>query len=224
MREKKTLSEQIYTDIKREISNQELASGEKINIKEVARRYGVSDTPVKQALQRLAEEKLVVNTPNKGMRVRTMTPHELNDIFDLRLMMDLYFANDIITALHYNTTLREQLLQNLQQQKDFIASKDSTSNAEQYFQLDLQFHTLFLTASGNQKAVEVLKDLQPFSLSAGAYFNQPHSRDCECVAEHQAILDATFAGDSEALRAAITTHIHNSQRAFQLIFNVNQMV
>lgn len=224
MREKKTLSEQIYMDIKREISNQELASGEKINIKEVARRYGVSDTPVKQALQRLAEEKLVVNTPNKGMRVRTLTPHELNDIFDLRLMMDLYFANDIITALHYNTTLREQLLDNLKQQKDFVSSKNSSSNAEQYFQLDLQFHTLFLTASGNQKAVEVLKDLQPFTFSAGAYFNQPHSRDCECVAEHQAILDATLAGDSEALRAAITTHIHNSQRAFQLIFNVNQMV
>lgn len=224
MREKKTLSEQIYADIKRDISNQELASGEKINIKEVARRYGVSDTPVKQALQRLAEEKLVVNTPNKGMRVRTLTPHELNDIFDLRLMMDLYFSNDIITALHYNTTLREQLLENLQQQKDFISSKNSISNAEQYFQLDLQFHTLFLTASGNQKAVEVLKDLQPFTLSAGAYFKQPHSRDCECVAEHQAIVDATLAGDSEALRAAITTHIHNSQRAFQLIFNVNQMV
>lgn len=104
-----TLADQIYADIKKDITNKQLVSGEKINIKELARKYGVSDTPVKQALQRLAEEKLVVNTPNKGMSVRTLTPHELNDTFDIRLMMDTFFIKDIITTLNYNSTLRQQL-------------------------------------------------------------------------------------------------------------------
>ena len=106
MSEKITLADQIYADIKKDITNKQLVSGEKINIKELARKYGVSDTPVKQALQRLAEEKLVVNTPNKGMSVRTLTPHELNDTFDIRLMMDTFFIKDIITTLNYNSTLR----------------------------------------------------------------------------------------------------------------------
>lgn len=105
MSEKITLADQIYADIKKDITNKQLVSGEKINIKELARKYGVSDTPVKQALQRLAEEKLVVNTPNKGMSVRTLTPHELNDTFDIRLMMDTFFIKDIITTLNYNSTL-----------------------------------------------------------------------------------------------------------------------
>lgn len=163
MSEKITLADQIYADIKKDITNKQLVSGEKINIKELARKYGVSDTPVKQALQRLAEEKLVVNTPNKGMSVRTLTPHELNDTFDIRLMMDTFFIKDIITTLNYNSTLRQQLLENMEKQKQFIACNDSTMDAEGYFQLDLEFHMLYLTASGNQKAVEVLKDLQPFT-------------------------------------------------------------
>ena len=175
-------------------------------------------------MQRLAEEKLVVNTPNKGMSVRTLTPHELNGTFDIRLMMDTFFIKDIITTLNYNSTLRQQLLENMEKQKQFIACNDSTMDAEGYFQLDLEFHMLYLTASGNQKAVEVLKDLQPFTFSAGTYFNQPHYRDCECVEEHQAILDAALAADPEGLRKAIETHISNSRRAFQLIFKVNQMV
>lgn len=224
MSEKVTLADQIYTDIKKEITNKQLISGEKINIKELARKYGVSDTPVKQALQRLAEEKLVVNTPNKGMSVRTLTPHELNDTFDIRLMMDSFFIKDIITTLNYNNALREQLLENMEKQKQLVACADSTVDAAGFFQLDLEFHILYLTASGNQKAVEILKELQPFTFSAGTYFNQPHYRNCECVQEHQEILDAALSADPESLRKAIETHIANSRRAFQLIFKVNQMV
>lgn len=147
MSEKITLADQIYADIKKDITNKQLVSGEKINIKELARKYGVSDTPVKQALQRLAEEKLVVNTLNKGMSVRTLTPHELNDTFDIRLMMDTFFIKDIITTLNYNSTLRQQLLENMEKQKQFISCNDSTVDAEGYFQLDLEFHVLYLTAS-----------------------------------------------------------------------------
>ena len=73
--------------------------------------------PVKQALQRLAEEKLVVNTPNKGMSVRALTPHELQDIFDMRLMMDTFFVKDIVTTLNYNHGLRQQLIDCLEAQK-----------------------------------------------------------------------------------------------------------
>ena len=212
MSEKITLADQIYADIKKDITNKQLVSGEKINIKELARKYSVSDTPVKQALQRLAEEKLVVNTPNKGMSVRTLTPHELNDTFDIRLMMDTFFIKDIITTLNYNSTLRQQLLENMEKQKQFIACNDSTMDAEGYFQLDLEFHMLYLTASGNQKAVEVLKDLQPFTFSAGTYFNQPHYRDCECVEEHQAILDAAEKHDPQAAVQAMKMHMEQTEK------------
>lgn len=93
-----------------------------------------------------------------------------------------------------------------------------------FFELDLEFHTLYLAASGNQKAVNVFRDMQPFTYASGTYVSQPHYRDCECVEEHQAILDAALASDLDALKAAVTAHLNNSRKALQLIFKVNQMI
>lgn len=224
MGKKQTLTDKIYQDIKDDISAKVFEPGEKLNIKELARKYNVSDTPVKQALQRLADEKIVVNTPNKGMSVRAMTPHEMTDIFDIRLMMDTFFVKDIVTTLNYNATLRQQLIDNLEAQKAFVAKDTSSHKPEEYFELDLEFHTLFLTASGNQKAVDVFRSLQPFTYASGTYVSQPLYRDMECVQEHQAILDAALASDLDALRDAVAKHLENSRKALQLIFKVNQMV
>ena len=221
---KLNLTDTIYLSIKNDIIAQVFQPGEKLNIKELARKYNVSDTPVKQALQRLMDEKMVVNTPNKGMSIRTLTSHEMNDIFDMRLMMDTFFAKDIIATLNYNDTLRQQIIDNLTTQKNFIENNDSSHMPEEYFTLDLEFHTLFLTASGNQKAVDVFRELQPFTYATGRYVKQPYSRDCECVKEHEAILEAAFAGDLEKLQEAITAHLNNSKNALQLIFKVNRMI
>lgn len=221
---KSTLANQIYQDLKNSITKKGYSPREKLNIKELARKYNVSDTPVKQALQRLADEKMVINIPNKGMSVRALTPHELNDIFDMRLMMDTFFTKDIISTLNYNDSLRQQLVDNLEAQKKFVQASESSLHPERYFSMDLEFHTLFLTASGNQKAVDVFINLQPFTYATGTYLNQPHYRDCECVAEHEEILKAAFAADLDGLNRAVKTHIENSRRALQLIFKVNQMV
>ena len=221
---KLNLTDTIYLSIKNDIIAQVFQPGEKLNIKELARKYNVSDTPVKQALQRLMDEKMVVNTPNKGMSIRTLTSHEMNDIFDMRLMMDTFFAKDIIATLNYNDILRQQIIDNLTTQKNFIENNDSSHMPEEYFTLDLEFHTLFLTASGNQKAVDVFRELQPFTYATGRYVKQPYSRDCECVKEHEAILEAAFAGDPEKLQEAVTTHLNNSRNALQLIFKVNRMI
>lgn len=220
-----TLTEKIYQEIKDDINAQQFAPGEKLSIKKLARKYSVSDTPVKQALQRLVDENMVVSTPNKGMSVKTTSTHELSDIFDVRLMLDTFFIDDIIATLNYNLSLKEQLEENLEKQKNFLASDITSSrDPDQYFSLDMEFHVLYLTASGNQKVVDLLKYLQPFNSTSGIYVNQSNFRDQECVKEHQAIYDAILSSDPEAVRRAVTTHIENSRRALQLIFKVSQMV
>ena len=222
MGKKLTLTDKIYQDIKDDINAKVFQPGEKLNIKELARKYDVSDTPVKQALQRLSDEKIVVNTPNKGMSVRAMNSHEMGDIFEIRRMLDTFLIKDIVTTLNYNADLRQQLIDNLERQKEFIARDDSDHKPEEYFELDLEFHTLYLKASGNQKAVDIFCDMQPFTYATGRYVKQPYSRDC--VKEHEAILEAAFAGDLEKLQEAVTTHLNNSRNALQLIFKVNRMI
>ena len=161
---KTTLTDKIYQDIKDDILTKVFQPGEKLNIKELAREYQVSDTPVKQALQRLAEEKLVVNTPNKGMSVRALTPHELQDIFDMRLMMDTFFVKDIVTTLNYNHGLRQQLIDCLEAQKKFIESNDSNHKPDEFFELDLEFHTLYLAPPAIRRRSMYSGIWQPFTL------------------------------------------------------------
>ena len=95
MGKKLTLTDKIYQDIKDDINAKVFQPGEKLNIKELARKYDVSDTPVKQALQRLSDEKIVVNTPNKGMSVRVMNSHEMGDIFEIRRMLDTFLIKEL---------------------------------------------------------------------------------------------------------------------------------
>ena len=204
---KATLTDKIYQDLKEDISSQKLQPGEKLNIKELGRKYDVSTTPVKQALQRLSDENLVINIPNKGMSVRASSPHELGEVFDIRMMMDTFFAKDILLTLKYNQPLRKQLVENLKAQRKFLEKSDSTHKPEEYFSLDMEFHSLYLAASGNQKAVDIFRGLQPFTYAAGNYIKQPHERDLECVEEHQAILDAALASDLEALQKAVAQHL-----------------
>ena len=158
------------------------------------------------------------------MSVRAMNSHEMGDIFEIRRMLDTFLIKDIVTTLNYNADLRQQFIDNLERQKAFIARDDSDHKPEEYFELDLEFHTLYLKASGNQKAVDVFRELQPFTYATGRYVKQPYSRDCECVKEHEAILEAAFAGDLEKLQEAVTTHLNNSRNALQLIFKVNRMI
>ena len=221
---KQTLADKIYQDIKEDISSKQYMPGDKLNIKELSEKYNVSTTPVKQALQRLVDDKVAVNIPNKGVSIRTFTPQDLHEVFDIRLMMDTFFAKDVILTLKYNQDLRQQMINNLEAQHSFVENKDSLHNPDEYFALDLEFHSLFLAASGNQKAVNILLGIQPFTYTAGSYIKQPHERDLECVEEHQAILDAILASDLDALQKAVVQHLNNSKKAIQLIYNVNNIV
>ena len=221
---KVTLVDQIYERIKQDILQKVLEPGAKINIKELTRSYNVSDTPVKQALNRLIAENMVVNTPNKGTSVRAVTLEEMNDIFDMRLMMDLYFMKDILSTLSYNNTLFTQIKENLAEQQAFVLESNSFTDNNKYYALDSQFHQLYLTGSGNKKVIDTFRNLNPFMYSSYSYIQQSPTRDIECVKEHEDIVNAIEKQDITLLQSALECHIENSRKAMQLIFRVNLMI
>jgi len=225
MEQKTTLVDRIYLSLKNSISNKELSPGQKINIKELARQYGVSDTPVKQALNRLISDNLVESIPNKGMNVRSVTIDEMNEIFDIRCMMDLHFMKDVMSTVNYNDTLKQQLLDNLEQQKHFLENHNSVETGSIFYDIDDLFHELYLRGSGNNKVLQIFQNLNPFMFYSNfSFFQQPPSRDRECVEEHTAIVDALLAQDEKALEQAILTHNANSRKMIYLIFKTNQMI
>ncbi len=226
MSKKITLVDQIYLNIKEDIGNKVLFPGQKINVKELSRKYEVSDTPVKQALNRLISDHMVISVPNKGMSVRHVSIEELDEIFDMRLMMDLYFMKDILSTFSYNKILQEQMRKNIEEHSAFLQTitEDDPQKSSTYYSFDSSFHELYLTGSGNQKVIETFRNLNPFMYSSYAYMQQSQIRNIECVEEHQEIFDAILKQDPQELKAAIETHLLNSQKTMHLIFKVNQIL
>lgn len=66
---------------------------------------------------------MVISVPNKGMSVRHVSLEELDEIFDMRLMMDLYFMKDILSTFSYNKILQEQMRKNIEEHSALVQNK-----------------------------------------------------------------------------------------------------
>ncbi len=224
---KATLPDIICQNIKKDITQQILRPGDHINVRELAQRYGTSETPVKLALNRLISEKIIVNFPRQGMQVRTIQPDEVEEIFDMRLMLDLYYTQKIITAVNYNDRLRQALQTNVTEHMALVQALTPDSPVEEYiknYEYDTQFHELYLKCSGCQKIVDIYHYICPFQYSNYIFHRQSKNKDITGVKEHEMILQAIFNEDEAALREALTVHMLNAKHAVGLILKVDQIL
>ncbi|MDF2950633.1 MAG: GntR family transcriptional regulator [Anaerocolumna sp.] len=228
---KETLVETISKNIKGDIVNHILLPGEKIRIKELAERYGTSEMPVKLALNRLISEQVIENFPRQGMIVRQMSVEEASEIFDIRLMMDLYYIKEIIEAVNLNKTLREQLQQNVQEHYELIHkiydNNNENLNTDSFvgnYDYDYKFHELYLKSSGNKKIIDVYRSVNPFIYCNYIYNRQSKEKSIAGVEEHRQILQAILNQDEAGLRQALITHMENAKNAIGLILKVDNML
>ena len=83
-----TRSEQIYTELRRDIVAQRIKSGEKLTLKSLKDRFQVSHTPIREALTRLDEDGLITYYSNVGVRVTQYTPKDVKDVFEFGCELD----------------------------------------------------------------------------------------------------------------------------------------
>lgn len=222
---KETLVDTICKSIRKDIITQHLVPGQKINVAALAERYGTSETPVKLALNRLISERIIENYPRKGMRVHTLNPNEANEIFDVRLMIDLYYTQEIIDAVSVNSKLKDELLRNVEEHFNLVSGDINDSNDYvKNYNYDYKFHELYLKSSGNSKVVELFKSTNPFIYSNYLFGRQSKEKDIAGVMEHRQILDAILNKDEELLRKNLRLHMENAKKAVCLILKVNQMI
>lgn len=221
---KETLVETICKNIRKDVLTHYLEPGQKIQIATLAERYGTSQTPVKLALNRLISERIIEHFPRKGMRVHALNPTEANEIFDVRLMIDLYYTKEIIDAISVNSRLKEELLRNVEEHYNLVSGEinDSEDYVKNY-NYDYRFHELYLKSSGNSKIVELYKNTNPFIYSNFLFRRQSKEKDIAGVEEHKQIMDAILSKDEELLRSYLKLHMENAKKAVCLILKVDQM-
>ena len=205
-----TLVDLAYRSIRRDIIEEVLPAGEKINLPLLCQRYGVSPTPIKQALNRLMME-------------RRVHWREIDELFELRMMMELYFAPQVAQAVSCSTLLQKKLEENLRENMELVETFASPEEYFRTYELDQQFHELYITASGSQTALQMYRQLNTHTYAAYLFGKQPRGKTVEGIEEHQDMYHAMREGDAEALRQQVKRHNENARTKIQMVLKLHDL-
>ncbi len=196
------LRDQIYDILKNMIVLREIQPGEKVNEEFLAGQTGVSRTPIREALCRLENEKIVKMIPRRGAFVLKQSPQTVREVLEVREALE-----GLVTRLA-TQKMDARLLDRLRQCLDNISSvPDEDRHLTKYTQSDVQFHLLLLKASQNrmlQKMMETVNThLQIIRLRTVVL----PGRARKTVAEHRLILAAMEKQDARAAENLMKQHI-----------------
>ncbi|OIJ62849.1 GntR family transcriptional regulator [Streptomyces mangrovisoli] len=179
----------------------ELRPGEVYSAPGLATRFGISATPVREAMLDLAKEGLVDTVPNKGFRVTAVSERQLDEYTHVRALIE------IPTTVALTATAAPPALRALRPAAEEIVRAAEAGDLIAYVEADLSFHLGLLTLSGNGHLVEVVRDLRRRSRLYGLTALADAGRLRASAEEHLELLDALLARDEESVREVITRHL-----------------
>jgi DNA-binding GntR family transcriptional regulator len=170
----------------------------------LAARYGVSANPVREALQRLEGEGLVVILPNRGARVRVIDEDFLRNILDLLLLLDPYFVRWFVESARAQDIAE---LETIQRRLELAAKSPDFAS---FHQENMLFHGAIYRRHFNVEALRIVNLHKDLLNSLSCRYPANHARMLRSCAEHRALLQAARAGDVERAARAVRTHIERS--------------
>ncbi|HSG02736.1 MAG TPA: GntR family transcriptional regulator [Marinobacterium sp.] len=219
--ENRTLADRVCQQIITAIIKGELATGTKISETELARTYGISRGPLREALRRLESLRLVERKPHIGARVVELSVKELLEIYRVREALEGMACR--LAAVLMPQAEIDSLRSLLDQHQQNIVQQEGQA----YFQKegDLDFHYRIVMASGNAKLQELLAaDLYHLVRMYRYQFSLSSSRPTLALREHHQILDAIEARDEELAELLMRRHISASRRNIESKLNESQEI
>lgn len=201
-----TVADGIYRTLIEAILFGDLASSRRLILQDLAQRFQVSLTPVREALQRLASEGLIETSPRRGFRVRTPSTRHVTELWQVRLGLELYGGELAVAGGAPVALLRR--LETLQAELD---RSDALSHRD-HIELNALFHQALVEGSGNRLLATLYHGIQMQLLGAWVQrgLDEWRRRLASESAEHRAIIKALRAADAPGLATAIRHHLGRS--------------
>ena len=206
-----------YKAIKKDINSRTFLPGQKIILRELAERYGTSETPIKQALNRLVTEGLVETFLRRGMRVKEMALDWVEESLEARRMIETFCANQAIIVVRSDNKIKRQFEKNIKSHARVLADASDITYHFEHSRLDYEFHQLLVNCSGNKKIIEMYKNLGSHLYMNYIYGVQKESRTAEGFEEHKAIWNALKDQDLPLLIESIEKHLLNGKANMRAI-------
>ena len=198
-----TMAEQIASALRDEIVTGQLAAGTRLRQNEIAQRFGVSTTPVREAFGLLQSDGLVQIDPHRGVRVFLPAIQDLIEHYEIRMALEMLAAEK--AAVHFQAQDAPPLIALLDEML-------ATNNAVRYVELNQQFHLRLYRLGGRSRLVTMIEELRNASLAYNhLYAAADVPRDAERLdAEHREILAACQANDPVRAANAVRRHIQQT--------------
>lgn len=202
----------VEAQLTRAIVEGRLAPGARVFEADIARRMGVSRAPVREAARRLERQGVLVARPRHGFAVRTVSVQEIDDLFEVRLSLEL-------TAIELACRKADDAgLARLRQLIDTMVREAPSQPQHDRIAQDLGFHTLICELSGNAQLHRIFSNLQTEIRMIIALIDAVY-HDPETVAHtHYPIVEALMRRDAAAAVAAMRVHLEDAWQHVRALF------
>jgi DNA-binding GntR family transcriptional regulator len=197
------LHDQVYASLKEALATRKLAPAEKLSLQELATAYGVSRSPVQQALTRLVTEGLVEVKPHLGHFVKPLTVDSVCEAYDVREALELWVADHTVGRIAPGELAE---LRRLMEQTLVMLERRRIRDYEGYFATNQAFHDFLVGLAGNELLRESYRRLSVNALMARVLTGHGE-RKSNLAEEHVEIVEAFEAGDRRRAAQAITAHV-----------------
>ena len=181
-----------------------LAPGSRLNASELASHYRTSATPVREALQQLQGEGMVIFTPNRGARVRALDERFIRSIFDIREQIEPFLAAWFV---RHHSAEQFSKLEVVQSQYEEATARGSAARVRV---LNRRFHHLIYDGHYNREALAAAYRHSDLIVALHGRFELSRSRMFAICREHRAIIEAIRSEDEAKTARAVTEHVRNA--------------
>jgi DNA-binding GntR family transcriptional regulator len=199
--------EKAYQAIKQAIITRQLQPGKIYTITELSEVFGDGKTPLREALVILASEELIDPIPRSGYQVKSISIHDLLEIFHLRSVLEVEAVG--LAARKITDDDIHLLEENNRQEKEITLKPNSEVSAQSYrkgYELNLEFHLTIARVSGNNRLIKLVEKLLnelERVLAYDPYLADPH--------QHVEILEGLKRRDKLGSQEAMKKHLEDTE-------------
>lgn len=202
-------SDRVYATLRREIVDGELVPGAVLAEVEQSERLGVSRTPLREALGRLAAEELITSNGARGFAVAEVSAEKIRELFDVRLALETKAA--ALAALHRERRVFERLREDVARADELVESPDPERVG--FYHLADRLDEAIDAACGNDYLVSLLGGVRTHIARIRRLSHDNPVRLRAAAAEHLLIIDAILDGSEQLAAHATELHLHRSLAA-----------
>lgn len=211
MNEYLPLRDVVFKTLREAILRGDLKPGERLMELQLASKLGVSRTPIREAIRMLEQEGLAVTVPRKGAEVAQMTLKDMEDVLEVREVLD-----ELAVKLACTKIKEDQLARLIQAQESFEKSTKGC-NVKRIAEADVVFHEVIYEAADNPKLVSILSNLREQVYRYRVEYLKDAKNYPILIHEHENIVAGLKAKDVKMATRAMHEHVENQAVAVKAV-------